>query len=101
MDTLPITSPVAAALALAEVLGFDLPVPCLVSVTPWLMDGTRTAPVDLQFSGPDQLDALHVWAARFGVTVEMPASKHSFAHVHFAHSGVRFKCYAQLGADES
>jgi len=101
MDTLPITSPVAAALALAEVLGFDLPVPCLASVHPWLMDKTYIASVDLQFSGPDQLDALHTWAGRLGVTVEMPAPKQSFAYVHFAHSGVRFQCYAQLGADES
>jgi hypothetical protein len=101
MNTLPIISTVAAALALAEVLGFDLPVPCLVSVHPWVMDRTYTSSVDLQFSGPDQLDALHAWAARFGVTVDMPAPDQRFAYVHFAHSGVRFQCYAQLGADEA
>ena len=101
MDTLPTTSPVAVALALAEVLGFDLPVPCLVSVTPWLLGKTHTASVNLQFSGPDQLDALQAWAARFGVTVEMPEPDKRFAYVHFAHSGIRFECYAQLGTDES
>jgi len=101
MDTLPTTSPVAAALVLAEVLGFDLPIPCLVSVHPWLTGRTSTASVDFQFSGADQLDALHAWAARFGVTVEMPAPDQRFAYVHFAHSGVRFECYAQLGTDES
>jgi hypothetical protein len=102
MDTLPITSPVAAALALAEVLGFDLPVPCLVSVAPWLLDTSLTrASVSLQFSGPDQLDALHAWAAHFGSPVVMPAPEQSFAYVRFTHCGVRFQCYAELGADES
>jgi len=97
MDTLP----VAAALALAEVLGLGLPAPCLVSVTAWLLDRPRTASADLQFSGPGRLDALRSWAARFGVPVDLPASGQGFAYVRFTRSGVPFKCYAQLGTDES
>jgi hypothetical protein len=103
MDTLPIVSPVAAALALAEVLGFGLPVPRSVTVTPWLLDSTSTLPaIDLQFRAPDPFDALLAWALRFGVTVELPwPEQGDFAYVHFTHCGVRFQCYARLGTDKS
>jgi hypothetical protein len=103
MDTLPTTSPVAAALVLAEVLGFGLPVPRSVTVSPWLLGSTHTiSAIDLQFRGPDPFDALLAWALRFGVTVELPwPEQGDFAHVYFTHSGIRFQCYAQLGADES
>ncbi len=100
MDTLTTVSPVAAVLALAEVLGFDLPVPCNISFSPWVLDRPSAA-FALQFRGPDQLDSLHAWAARYGVTVEMPGPGQSFAHVYFTHSGVRFQCYAELRPDES
>lgn len=103
MDTFQTVSPVAAVLALAEVLGFGLPVPCSITVSPWLLDSTHTVPaIDLQFDGPDPFGALHAWALRFGVTVELPwPEQGDFAHVRFTHCGVRFQCYARLGTVRS
>jgi len=103
MDTLQTVSPVAAVLALAEVLGFGLPVPCLVSVSPWALDDTYApSAIDLQFDGPDPFGALHAWALRFGVTVELPwPEQGDFGHVRFTHCGVRFDCYARLGTVKS
>ena len=60
MDTTQTVSPVAAALALAEVLGFGLPVPRSVTVTPWLLDSTTTLPaIGLQFRAPDPFVAVY------------------------------------------
>jgi hypothetical protein len=101
MDTLQTTSPVAAALALADVLGLKLPDPCHVSMSPWAVNSSYSTAVDLQFRGLDKLDAMHAWAARFGVTVAMPNPGYDFAHVYFTHSGVRFQCYADLRPDKS
>jgi hypothetical protein len=101
MDTLPITSPVAAALALANVLGRDLPASDYITVKPSAVHRSYGTAIDLQFSGAHQLEALHAWATHFGVTVEMPDSVQGFAHVYFTHCGVRFACYAQLGTDAS
>lgn len=103
MDTTQTVSPVAAVLALAEVLGFGLPLPCLASVNPWALDRPHTvSAIDLQFDGPDLFGALHAWALRFGVTVELPwPEQGDFGHVRFTHCGVRFKCYAQLGTVRS
>jgi hypothetical protein len=101
MDTLPITSPVAAALALADVLGLALPVPDHITVSPWAMDSIYVCAVDMQFRGPDKLDSMYAWAARFGVTVAMPAPGQHFACVYFTQSGVRCGCYADVRPDES
>ena len=99
MDALQTVSPVAAVLALAEVLGFGLPVPCLVTVSPGLLDSPHAiSAIDLQFEGPDWPDVLLAWALRFGVTVELPwPEQGDFVRVRFTHCGVRFKCYAQVG----
>lgn len=97
MDTLSTTSPVAAALALAEVLALDLPESCLVTVSPWAVNHPCTTAVGLQFG---ESGALHAWAAHFGVAVEMPGSDRRFAYVYFTHSGVRFECYADTRPEQ-
>ena len=100
MDTVQTISPVAAVLALADVLGLDLPESELISIHPQAINSRYTASVDLQFHGAAGLGAMRAWAAYFGVTVEMPEPGRSFAYVHFTHSGVRFECYADIRPDK-
>jgi hypothetical protein len=100
VNTLSTTSPVAAALVLADVLGYNLPEPCSVSVSPWAVNSPYITAVDMQFHGPDKLDALHAWATHFDVTVEMPKPDMSFAHVYFTHSDIRFSCYADVRSED-
>lgn len=97
MGTLTTASPVAAALALVEVLALDLPESHYVTVHPWAVNRPRTTAVDLQFR---TLDALQAWAAHFGAAVEMPEPDDRFARVYFTHSGIRFECYADIKPDE-
>jgi hypothetical protein len=88
---------VSLALVLADLLGFGLPEPHSISVSPWV---TCITAINMQFDGPDLLGALSGWAARFDVPVELPEPGEQFARVHFTYSGVRCQCYARLGADE-
>jgi hypothetical protein len=101
MDSLTkAASPVAAALALADVLGLGLPVPEMVTIAPWA-DSAYTSAVDLLFMGPDRFTAMDAWAARFGVPVIPPKPGRHFARAEFTHSGVRFEVAADTRPEKA
>jgi hypothetical protein len=93
------------ALALAGTLSLGLPDPDYITMHPDLAGSTTSSAAGFQFNdrhGQDPLPAMHAWASRFGVTVDVsPVAANPAATWHqfdFTHAGVRIHAYAEIAA---
>ena len=91
------------ALALAGTLSLGLPGPDYITMHPDLAGSTTSSAAGFQFNalhGQDPLPAMHAWAARFGVTVDVSAGSGDPAttwyQFDFTHAGVRIHAYAEI-----